>query len=170
MVVLQRLLLVALLTLPPLGGSAQQGDYGAEKGVVRPELPPAQLCGVPASQKMVLRNSSRCAEGEEPVNLVLCRESKRGVLNARAVRCSDGEERLSRGLAAALTTLLPPRPVVVIDDLTGSGPGVPVPPVQAINKCGKAACLCTGTFCADLIDANYCEDFHCGGPQCICIF
>lgn len=42
--------------------------------------------------------------------------------------------------------------------------------VAAINKCGQAACLCTGTFCADLIDANYCSDFHCGGRQCICIF
>lgn len=61
--------------------------------------------------------------------------------------------------------------------------------VAAINKCGQAACLCTGSFCADLIAAGYCEDFHCalkepGGfttakppattrsesPQCICIF
>jgi hypothetical protein len=61
--------------------------------------------------------------------------------------------------------------------------------VQAINKCGQAACLCTGTFCADLIAAGYCEDFHCAlegrddyttgakppantsdSPQCICIF
>ena len=62
--------------------------------------------------------------------------------------------------------------------------------VEAINKCGQAACLCTGTFCADLIAAGYCEDFHCAiaqadgyttgarppastqsdSPQCICIF
>jgi len=42
--------------------------------------------------------------------------------------------------------------------------------VLGINKCGQAACLCTGSFCADLIDAGYCEDFHCASEQCICIF
>jgi hypothetical protein len=60
--------------------------------------------------------------------------------------------------------------------------------VAHINKCGQAACLCTGRFCADLIDAGYCEDFHCAleqpgdyaartkpsaqsePAQCICIF
>jgi hypothetical protein len=61
--------------------------------------------------------------------------------------------------------------------------------VVAIDKCGQAACLCSGEFCADLIAAGYCEDFHCAlkepgyttgakpptntqseSPQCICIF
>jgi hypothetical protein len=42
--------------------------------------------------------------------------------------------------------------------------------VAGINKCGQGSCLCTGTFCADLIDAGYCDDFHCAPGQCIRIF
>ena len=42
--------------------------------------------------------------------------------------------------------------------------------MAGINKCNTAACLCTGTFCADLIDGNYCDEFKCAGDQCLCIF
>ncbi len=42
--------------------------------------------------------------------------------------------------------------------------------MAGINKCNSAACLCTGIFCADLIDANYCDEFKCAGDQCLCIF
>jgi hypothetical protein len=46
--------------------------------------------------------------------------------------------------------------------------------VQAINICGRAACLCTGSFCADLIAAGRCERFRCvsadSAALCLCEF
>ena len=41
---------------------------------------------------------------------------------------------------------------------------------KPINHCGKAACLCKGQFCADLIDKGYCSEFTIGGGQGLCTF
>jgi hypothetical protein len=95
------------------------------------------------------------AHAADDAAFVLCRAHRSDTrLALRTDRCRSSERRLS--IAEA------------VDALGLLGPGAPS--AQAINKCGQAACLCTGSFCADLIDANYCADFHCGGDQCICVF
>lgn len=95
------------------------------------------------------------AQAADGAAVVLCRTTRSDAkLALRADRCRSSERRLSIA--------------ETVDALGLLGPSAPS--AQAINKCGQAACLCTGSFCADLIGAGYCADFHCGGDQCICIF
>ena len=46
--------------------------------------------------------------------------------------------------------------------------------VQAITICGQAACLCTGSFCAELMAGGRCERFRCvsadSAALCLCEF
>jgi len=45
--------------------------------------------------------------------------------------------------------------------------------VQAINICHRAGCLCSGSFCAELIAAGFCKDLKYptagGGPPNLCL-
>lgn len=130
-------------------------------------VPPAELCGSPGEERLSVV-AGPCEGQERASRVVFCVAGGDGALKLRADTCDTGETMLSRARMAAIAGLLPPRPTVSIDDFAPTPP--PIEPLAAINKCGKAACLCTGTFCADLIDAGYCDDFRCASPQCICIF
>jgi hypothetical protein len=95
------------------------------------------------------------AQAADDAAFVLCRPRRSDTrLALRTDHCRSSERPLSIAEAVDALGLLAPT----------------APSAQAINKCGQAACLCTGSFCADLIDAGYCADFRCGGDQCICIF
>ncbi|MEW6269605.1 MAG: hypothetical protein AB1689_09950 [Thermodesulfobacteriota bacterium] len=119
----------------------------------------AALCGVPRASAFA---REECAAGETPVRLVICRKEATGKVAARSERCRRGEAALSLAEVAEASGALVPDGVLTTPGDDGA--------VAGINKCGQAACLCSGSFCADLIDAGYCEDFHCAPGQCICIF
>lgn len=136
-------LLMATLPAPVVAGPAAGGS----------------LCGTPRSAAFV---GDECAPGQQAVQLVLCRKAVSGKVIARAERCKRGELEMSLAEMVQATGAVDPDGVLTTPEDE---------PVAGINKCGQAACLCTGTFCADLIDAGYCKtDFHCAPGQCICVF
>jgi len=123
-----------------------------------PVVAAPDLCGTPRSAPFV---GAPCAAGQRSVQLVVCQNAASGKLMARSDRCRRAEIQLSLAdIAEATGAVVPSDKLTTPED----------EPVLGINKCGQASCLCTGTFCADLIDAGYCDDFHCAGDQCICIF
>jgi hypothetical protein len=98
----------------------------------------------------------------DDATLVLCRGRDGATTTARPGSCARGEEQLARVALPGTVGAIP-----TAGDLASFGsrhdPG-------GINRCGQAACLCEGSFCADLIEAGYCQDFHCAPGRCLCVF
>lgn len=117
------------------------------------------LCGTPRGAAFA---AAKCGPEQKSVQLVVCRNATTGKVMARSDRCRRGELEMTLPEIAEVTGALAP---------DGAFTAPEDEPVAGINKCGQAACLCTGSFCADLIDAGYCKtDFHCAPGQCICVF
>jgi hypothetical protein len=146
-----RFLTFALLAAATLLAASSSAPTPAEAAGVG-------LCGTPRGAAFV---GDACGPDQKSVRLAVCRNAVSGKVMARSDRCRRAEVELSLAeLAEATGALLPDGALTTPED----------EPVAGINKCGQAACLCTGTFCADLIDAGYCTDFHCAPGQCICVF
>ena len=146
-----------LLTFALAAGCTLIVALAATIAVASPAAP-LGLCGKARGAAFA---SDECAAGQQPVQLVVCQDAATGKLSARADRCKRGELALSLTEIAEGTGALTPDGVFTTpaDE-----------PVAGINKCGQAACLCTGTFCADLIDKGYCKEFRCAEDQCLCEF